>query len=229
MAFGAVLGGVDSWVEVEEFGRDHQAWLARRMALPHGIPSHDPCVRVVARLDPEAFQMGVVAWMQAVHALTAGQVVAVDSQTVRRAHDRGQSPLHWVERLGPGPSPGAGPTGGGRPRPRDRGPAPPVADAGPPRRHRHGRWAPGGSGCPRAVAAQIQAQGGDYVLALKDNLPHLREDVVALLAHVRGTDFRDYAYRTARTVGQGHGRMETRGIGPACRPRIAGPAGAAGS
>ncbi len=70
MAFCAVLGGADSWVEVEEFGRDHQAWLARRMALPHGIPSHDPCGRVVARLDPKAFQMGFVAWMQAVHALT---------------------------------------------------------------------------------------------------------------------------------------------------------------
>ena len=59
----------------------------------------------------------------------------------------------------------------------------------------------------RAGAQAIVAGGGDYVLVAKDNQPHLRQDIVGLLAtpaHVAAP------LRIAQTVDKGHGRIERR-------------------
>jgi predicted transposase YbfD/YdcC len=60
-------------------------------------------------------------------------------------------------------------------------------------------------GCQRSIAAQIVAQGGDYVLAVKGNHPEL-------LTHVQDSfALADPASVAAsRTVEKGHGRLETR-------------------
>ena len=46
IALCAVICGADSWVEVEQFGRATQEWLATLVELPWGIPSHDTFGRV---------------------------------------------------------------------------------------------------------------------------------------------------------------------------------------
>jgi predicted transposase YbfD/YdcC len=59
----------------------------------------------------------------------------------------------------------------------------------------------------RAVAQAIVAGGGDYVMVAKDNQPHLRQDIVGLLAtptHVAAP------LRSAQTVDKGQGRLERR-------------------
>ncbi len=55
IALCAVLCGADGFTEMEAWGRAKETWLRERLALPHGIPSHDTFNRVFARLDPEAF------------------------------------------------------------------------------------------------------------------------------------------------------------------------------
>ena len=52
MATLAVICGADRGTGVELFGPWKQAWLVTFLALSHGIPSHDTCGRVVARLHP---------------------------------------------------------------------------------------------------------------------------------------------------------------------------------
>ena len=52
----AVICGAESWVEVENYGKAKQSWLARFLELPHGIPSHDTIERLFARLRPEQLQ-----------------------------------------------------------------------------------------------------------------------------------------------------------------------------
>lgn len=95
----AVLCGADDWVAVETFGRAKEAWLRSFLALPSGIPSHDTFGRVFARLEPTEFRTCFMAWVQAVPgvALTDG-VIAIDGKTLRRSHDRerGQAALHLV-------------------------------------------------------------------------------------------------------------------------------------
>jgi predicted transposase YbfD/YdcC len=59
----------------------------------------------------------------------------------------------------------------------------------------------------RAGAQAIVEGGGDYVMVTKDNQPHLRQDMVGLLA----TPAQVAApLRTAQTVDKGHGRLERR-------------------
>ena len=59
--------------------------------------------------------------------------------------------------------------------------------------------------CQRTVAAQVLAQGGDYVLALKANQGTLHEDVRHLLE-----DSPSLAVTRHTEVDKGHGRIETR-------------------
>ena len=85
----AVMCGADSWVAVAEFGHAKHTWLQSFFALPNGIPSHDTVGRVVAALDAEQFQQGLLQWVRAVWPARAGDLVAVDGTTLRGSHDRG--------------------------------------------------------------------------------------------------------------------------------------------
>ncbi len=46
-------------------------------------------------------------------------------------------------------------------------------------------------GCQTAIARQVVAQGGDYVLALKENQPDVYREAVHLFAYGRETGFVD--------------------------------------
>ena len=65
-------------------------------------------------------------------------------------------------------------------------------------------------GCQTAIATQIVARGGDYLLALKGNQPQLHGDVVALFADARSALQPAYGMTHATTIDKGHGRIEQR-------------------
>ncbi len=98
IAICAVICGADNWVEVEEFGQAKRDWLEALLGIPNGIPSHDTFGRVFAMLDAEKFEACFVKWVQHLHELTQGQLLAIDGKTARRSHDRRQkkNPLHLV-------------------------------------------------------------------------------------------------------------------------------------
>ena len=98
IAICGVICGADSWVDLEIFGKSKQEWLKGFLELPGGIPSHDTFGRVFSLLDAQQFRDCFSAWVQAVSAVTRGQVIAIDGKTVRRSHDRslGKSAIHMV-------------------------------------------------------------------------------------------------------------------------------------
>lgn len=51
-----VLSGANSFASIHEFAIDRRHWFARHLDLSHGIPSDDTLARVLARLDPGAFE-----------------------------------------------------------------------------------------------------------------------------------------------------------------------------
>jgi len=65
-------------------------------------------------------------------------------------------------------------------------------------------------GCQTAIATQIVARGGDYLLALKGNQPQVHADVVALFADARSALQPAYGMTHATTIDKGHGRIEQR-------------------
>src|SRR3990170_972232 len=98
IAICGVICGADSWVDIELFGKSKEGWLKGFLELPNGIPSHDTFGRVLAHLDAQQFRDCFLEWVQAVSALTRGQVIAIDGKTLRRSHDRslGKAAIHMV-------------------------------------------------------------------------------------------------------------------------------------
>ena len=66
MAVCGVLSGANSFAAIHEFAIDRRNWLAGYLDLTHGILSEDTFARVLARLDPGAFEKCLLSWVQAV-------------------------------------------------------------------------------------------------------------------------------------------------------------------
>lgn len=203
VALCAVLAGAESWVEVEEWGAIKLAWLRSWLPLPHGIPSHDTFGRVFSRIDPAQLETGFMRWVQilAAGAATTGGVVAIDGKTVRAAREHGGSALHIVSAWASRSRLVLGQEAVDQ-KSNEITAIPELLK----------RLELGGQvvtidamGCQTAIAQQIVAQGGDYVLTLKDNHPDLRGNVADSFALAETTTLKQ-----TRTMEKGHGRIEVR-------------------
>jgi len=208
IALCAVICGADEWVEVEQFGQAKYAWLKGFLELPHGIPSHDTFGRVFARLDAKQFAQSFLSWVRAVAQVTKGQVIAIDGKTLRRSHDRylGKEAIHMVSawatanRLVLGQIKVEEKSNEITAIPQllrllDISGCLVTIDA---------------LGCQKEIAAQIVAQGGDYLLALKDNQSALYQRVQVLFAHAQTPDGQEMPSDETQVIGKDHGRLEKR-------------------
>lgn len=207
IALCAVICGADSWLEVEQFGRSKRDWLGRFLRLPNGIPSHDTFTRVFARLDPAEFRQCFAAWMAAACRATGLVPIAIDGKAVRAAQRNTFSGrLHLVNAwatenrliLGQVAVPDLGSEQTALPellRVLDLAGAVVTLDAG---------------GCHADVAERIKTGGGEYVLALKDNQPLLRQAVADRFQAVIEGGPPAAGYDRHEETATGHGRVETR-------------------
>ena len=62
LVYFALLANAEDWVEIEVFGREHEAFLRRYLELPNGIPSHDTIQRVFTMVSPEFLQTFQTLW-----------------------------------------------------------------------------------------------------------------------------------------------------------------------
>ena len=65
-------------------------------------------------------------------------------------------------------------------------------------------------GCQKEIARQIVEGSGDFVIAVKDNQPKLREAIAAHFEKHLERDLEDLKYRCHETSDEGHGRQEER-------------------
>lgn len=98
VAIVAIVGGSDSFDDIEVFAESHLDWFRRFLSLENGVPSHDTFERVFARIDPKEFQACFAAWTQDIAGVFSAEVIAIDGQTLRGARRTGQSksPIHMV-------------------------------------------------------------------------------------------------------------------------------------
>lgn len=206
IAICAIIAGADDWVAIERFGNAKINWFKKYLPLKHGIPSHDILGNVFAALDPEQFAEAFTNWMKAVAEVS--DVIALDGKTIRHSFDKavGKGAIHvvsaWCAKnhlvLG-------------QVKVDDKSneiTALPkliqllaikgclvTIDA---------------MGCQTEIAEQIVEQGGDYLLAVKKNQPHLYEDIEHLFKHATEENFMATGFDAARTVDKQHGRLEIR-------------------
>jgi predicted transposase YbfD/YdcC len=223
----AALAGAEGPTAIARWARAKRDWLQERVDLSSGLPSHDTIARVLARLDPNAFGACFAAWTRELYrdaggatgrttegGAGEGEVIALDGKTVRASLDRasGLPALHLVSawacqsRL--------------------------VLAQRKVQDHENeivavpdllglldvrGCLVTGDALlCQKEVAAQVVAQGGDYLLALKDNHSISYERVEEFFTYWRAREFRTeqtneaVAHQFCQTVGKGHGRVEVR-------------------
>jgi predicted transposase YbfD/YdcC len=204
----AVVAGADSWVEVANYGLKKLDWLKTFLELPNGIPAHDTFGRVFALLDPAALQQGFLNWVRAIADATLGRVVAIDGKTARRSFDKsaGKGPLHLVSawasenRLLLGQQACDSKSNEITAIPEllkslEISGAIVTIDA---------------MGCQKAIAADIQQAGADFVLTVKDNQPTLHGDIRQLFSDGFDNDFEGLEHYSHHTEEKGHGRVENR-------------------
>ena len=101
----ATLAGADNWSAMIEFAKARINWLSGFVDMSTGIPSHDTLERVFSLINPIQFQKGFIQWVQDIIATTQETmnlslpcVVAIDGKTLRRSHDKtsGKSAIHMV-------------------------------------------------------------------------------------------------------------------------------------
>jgi predicted transposase YbfD/YdcC len=203
----AVIAGAEGWEDIEEFGEQKEAWLRTFLKLPHGIPSHDTIARVFRLLDSDRFEASFRDWICIVNQHLGTQHIAIDGKALRHSYDKlsMKGMLHLVSawsvdnRLV-------------------------LAQQAVDEKSNEITALPellkalqlqgaivtiDAMGCQKEIAAQIVEQGGDYLLALKDNHPKLFAAVQQYFEklHLEGRFTRA---QKRLTEDDSHGRREER-------------------
>jgi predicted transposase YbfD/YdcC len=208
IAICAVICGAEGWVDIENFGKSKITWLKTFLELPNGIPSHDTFGRVFSLIDPEEFRESFQSWVQSIHELTEGQVVAIDGKQLRGSKDGflGKRAIYMVSAWAE-----ANELVLGQRKVDEKSneiTAIPellkILDI---------------SGCiitldaigtQTKIAKAIIDGGADYLLSVKENQGHLYDEITWLFEYDQKNKFKDAAYNHAKTVNKGHGRIEIR-------------------
>jgi predicted transposase YbfD/YdcC len=206
IAICAVIGNADSWRAIALWGRTHQMWLKRFLALPKGIPCHDTFRRLFERLDSKTFQTCLRQWLLELNGVLKLSHIAIDGKTLRSSGSSTLGPLHLVSAWATQYHLSLGQVAVDA-KSNEITAIPQLLEA----LDLHGALVTiDAMGCQKAIATKIVERGGHYALTVKDNQEHLRQDIENCIAHTlqEGVEGRDYY--TYEQVGRGHGREETR-------------------
>jgi predicted transposase YbfD/YdcC len=210
--------GCDGPTAIHRWASDRRAWLEQFLELPNGIPSRDCIRRLIMALKPEAFQKCFQEWIT--HAIESDEgqldrLIAIDGKTNRRSHDRAAElgPLHIVTAWASEEGIALGQVAT-EAKSNEITAIPllleqiALTDA---------LVTIDAMGCQKEIARAIVKGGGDFVIALKDNQPSLREAVETYFAEHLERDLADLRYRSFETSESGHGRIDERSY---CLTRI---------
>jgi predicted transposase YbfD/YdcC len=163
--------------------------------------------RVFAALKPEEFRACFIDWVQGLQKMLEG-VVAIDGKTLCNSHDDalGKSAIHMVSALA---------TGVRLVLAQEKVAEKSNEITAIPKllklfEVRGNTITIDAAGCQKAIAEQIVAQEGDYVLALKGNQGTLNEDVRLFLEAEIAKPSSKAIASVYEEADAGHGRIETR-------------------
>jgi predicted transposase YbfD/YdcC len=205
IALCGTIAGADAWEEIVQFARDRREWLSQFLDLSEGIPSHDTFGRVFAALDPIAFQKCLLAWIQHLHELTEGQLIAIDGKVAREAMARSgdQGPMTLVSAWATANHVCLGQVAG-ESGSNELGALPKLLDL---LDLKGATVTLDALGCQKEIVAKIVERGGDYVIAVKGNQEKLEAAVHASIEAAMETEAK---MPTITRVEQTHGRKECR-------------------
>ena len=204
----AALCGADSWVAVETVGKAKETWFREFLKLENGIPSHDTFGDVFSKISSEDFQTRFMRWVEVVFRVTKGQVVALDGKTLRGSHKGGvgKEAIHlvnaWAVSSGIvlGQRKVDGKTNEIKAIPEllrvlNVSGCIVTIDA---------------MGCQKDIAKTIRDEKADYILRVKDNQSHLKQDIEDWFAYGDKRQFTEMQMDFHQTIHKTSGRIEIR-------------------
>lgn len=172
MMIAATLSDCDTVEEMADWARMHEAWLRRFLYLKNGIPSEDTFLRLLQILDPKQFETSFRHWVQGI-VTGLGRTLAIDGKTARGSAANGEPPIHMVSAFATDLGIALGQEKVAA-KSNEITAIPALLDA---------LYVRGllisidAMGCQRAIAKQITAKGGDYLLSVKGNQPSLKTQI----------------------------------------------------
>ena len=206
----ATICGADDFVSIHAYAKAKQAWFRERLGLklPNGIPSHDTLNRVFAMIDPEQFQKCFLSWVEAMSDTLKLQQVPIDGKAMRGSKRKGDDGVERTVQIVSAWSSANGMT---------------LAQVRAEEKSNEITAIPellklldisgalvsiDAAGCQKEIAEQIVAAKGDYLLAVKQNQPHLYEDIERLAMAALENDYAELSQHLSEETG--HGRKEMR-------------------
>jgi len=200
IAVAAVLSGVETWDEMEDYGIIKRDWLETFLELPHGIPTHDTFNRFFSALDSDEFESRFLLWVKEISIKTDGEVVSIDGKTMRGSRLQGcKSATHIVSAWA-----NENELILGQIKVEEKSneitAIPMLLDS---LLLKNCVVTIDAMGCQKEIAKKIVSKKADYILAVKENQRELYEDIADSFRMLTPTDsYEDLDY--------GHGRIETR-------------------
>ena len=210
----AVMCRADDWSEIVLYAHSRKPWLATFLSLPNGIPCEDTFRRVFARINPDAFEQCFIRWTTALAEAGAeapeGRLIPIDGKTMRRSFERAwnKQGLHLVSAWSEHNQIVLGQVAVAE-KSNEITAIPKLLAL---LNIRKAVVTIDAMGCQREIAGQIKSQGGDYVLAVKDNQPKLHDKVRHLLDEAVLDGFAGMSHGYDEKSNQGHGRIEKRKV-----------------
>lgn len=206
----AVICGVDDFTGMEDFGNRKKEWLSKFLDLSEGIPSHDTFNTVLGSLNPRQFEQCLLKWITSLHEISDGELVAIDGKTLRRSYDRANSKaaIHMVSAWATKNHISLGQVCVDE-KSNEITAIPKLLELV----EISGAFVTiDAMGCQTAIAEKIIAEGGHYILAVKDNQPKLSDAIRAHFEDHLSDDFARIKVSRHRTVAtkNNHGREEER-------------------
>jgi predicted transposase YbfD/YdcC len=206
IAICGVICGCDNWEQIQKFGEHRRSWLERFLKLANGIPSYHTFKRVFSHLNPDAFQRCFVQWTQALCQKIGLPQVAIDGKTLRGSRGALGPALHMVSAWATESQLSLGQVAVEE-KSNEITAIPRLLEL----LDVHGALVTiDAMGCQKEIAREIRANGGDYILTVKDNQPNLLEDIQNAFGKAFDSDFEGMEYDTFQTEEKHHGREERR-------------------
>jgi predicted transposase YbfD/YdcC len=168
----AVTAGCDSWEDISDYVNFNFEWFKSVIPFPNGVPSHDTYRRIFSIVKHEAFEEFFISWVNSMKGLIdkkeySIEHIALDGKTVRRSHNlnAGIKPLHIVSAY----SSSTGLVLGQRvvdEKSNEITAIPKLLDS---LDIKKTVITIDAMGCQNKIATKIVKNGGEYILALKDN------------------------------------------------------------
>ena len=94
----AIIAGAEGWWEIQEYAEGHLDWFQDNNILLNGVPVDDTIARTISRIKPEQFQQCFIEWMGSINKMSKGELVAIDGKVLRSSYDRDdrKSTIHMV-------------------------------------------------------------------------------------------------------------------------------------